>query len=177
MESSLGVATELDIMAAEQEGKEKQIRAAIWDLVEPVIEAAGLELIEVEYQREPHGWVLRLFIDREEGVGLDDCAQMSRVIGDLMDVTDPVPNAYHLELSSPGLNRPLRRPQHYKKYIGQVIELRTIVPAGSRRKFKGILLAADDSQITLECAGQAHLIQLSNVEKARLRYFESQERA
>jgi ribosome maturation factor RimP len=176
MQAPRGVATVLDIMVGEQEGKEKQIRAMIWDLVEHVIEAAGLELIEVEYQREPHGWVLRLFIDREEGVGLDDCAQMSRVIGDLLDVTDPVPNAYHLELSSPGLNRPLRRPEHYKKQIGKVVELRTIVPAGSRRKFKGILLAANDSQLTLECGGQAHEIQLSNVEKARLRYFDSQEK-
>jgi ribosome maturation factor RimP len=144
--------------------------------VEPVIDAAGLELIDVEYQREPHGWVLRLFIDRQEGVGLDDCARISRVISDLLDVNDPVPGAYHLELSSPGLNRPLRRPEHFKKQVGQVITLRTLAPVGSRRKFKGILLAADDSQITLECGGQTHEIQLSNVEKARLRYFESKER-
>ncbi len=81
----------------------------IWSLLEPVARSEGMEILEVEYRRESIGWVLRLFIDREEGVSVDDCARVSRVAGDLLDVADMIPNPYHLEVSSPGLNRPLRK--------------------------------------------------------------------
>lgn len=160
-------------MALEVEDKEHQLIEAIWDLVEPVAEGEGFELVEVEYRREAPGWVLRLFIDQPQGVTVEDCAQMSRLIGDLLDVNDIVPSSYHLEVSSPGLNRPLRKVRHYQQQIGRVIELRTQRPFDNRRNFRGILQSAEDDVIHLDCEGHRYIIPLADVERARLRYFDS----
>jgi ribosome maturation factor RimP len=150
-----------------------QIIAAVWKLLEPVIEVEGLELLEVEYRRESPGWVLRLFLDRPEGITVEHCAQMSRVLGDLLDVADVISNPYHLEVSSPGLNRPLRKPGHFLKQLGRVVEVRTQLPINNRRSFKGTLRAADDHQVAVDCDGHLFEIALADIERARLRYFDS----
>lgn len=147
----------------------------LWALLEPVIQAEGMELIEVEYRRESHGWVLRLFIDQPDGVTVDDCAGVSQVVGDFMDVSDLIQNRYHLEVSSPGLNRPLRKPEHFQNYIGKIIELRTSVPLDQRRRFKGVLTAAASGTISLDCRGKVVSIPMQFVERARLCYFNSLE--
>ncbi len=160
--------------------KEDAARAVverIWDLTTPVITAEGMELVEVEYRRESQGWVLRLFVDRDGGVSVEDCAAVSRVVGDLLDVADPIHGPYHLEVSSPGLDRPLRRWEHFANQIGKVVAVRTRLPIGSRKNFKGILLAADPQGIRVDCDGTPYDIPLDAVERARLRYFESLEAA
>ena len=154
-----------------------EIIEQIWELIEPVARAEGLELIEVEYRREPHGWVLRLFIDRDDGVTVADCAKISNVAGDLLDVADPIPNPYHLEVSSPGLDRPLRKLEHFQKQISKIIEVRALTPiGGNRRRFKGILVDVDPIHITMNCDGQIFEIPLALLERARLCYFESSEK-
>lgn len=158
------------------EDKARQRVQDIWALVQPVIQAEGLRLIEVEYRREPKGWVLRLFIDREDGVTVDDCARISQVVGDLLDVADPIPTAYHLEVSSPGLNRPLRRREHFVEQVGNVVQVRTVEPLGRRRNFKGLLTSVGEDDFTVECDGQPFCIAFDLVERARLCYFESQEK-
>ncbi len=155
------------------ESREAQIIAEVWRLVEPVIQADGMDLIEVEYRREPHGWVLRLYMDQASGMSVDDCARMSDVVGDLLDVSDVIPNPYHLEVSSPGLDRPLRRPEHFQAQVGKVIEARTIDPIDGRRKFRGILREVSGEMITVDCDGREYRIPIPQVERARLRYFES----
>lgn len=155
--------------------RSEAIISQVWNLVEPVISAEGMELIEVEYRRESNGWVLRLFIDREDGVSVDDCAHMSRVAGDLLDVADLIFNPYQLEVSSPGLNRPLRKWEHFTKQLGKIIEVRTLEPIETRRNFTGILLDATAEWIKLNCDGQIFQLDMSLLERARLRYFESLE--
>ena len=160
-------------MLTETGDKEKQIITAAWELLEPVVAAEGLELVELEYRRESPGWVLRLFLDRAQGITVEHCAQMSRLLGDLLDVADLIPNAYHLEVSSPGLNRPLRKPQHYQQQLGHIVELRTLAPINKRRNFRGVLRAADEQQVAVDCDGQLFEIALADIERARLRYFDS----
>lgn len=158
-------------------GKKSQMTISrIWQLVEPVIQAEGLELVEVEYRREPQGWVLRLFVDREAGITIDDCTQVNRVVGDLLDVADPISHAYHLEVSSPGLDRPLRKRQHFEREVGKVIRVVAKEPIDNRKKFQGILVSAESENITLDCDGQRFTIPLVQVERARLRYFETEQR-
>lgn len=156
--------------------KTPELTGRLWELLEPVIQAEGMELIEVEYRRESHGWVLRLFIDQPDGVTVDDCARISQVVGDFMDVTDLIQNRYHLEVSSPGLNRPLRKLGHFQSYLGKIIELRTSIPLDERRRFKGLLTEAEAETISLDCQGKRFNIPLRLVERARLCYFDSFEK-
>lgn len=157
-------------------GEEKAVRIVrqVWDLMEPVIRAEGMEIIEIEYRRESVGWVLRVYVDRDSGVSVDDCAQISRVVGDILDVADIIYNPYHLEVSSPGLNRPLRKREHFVKYIGKVVDIKTLVPLVTRRNFRGVLKDVGDDRITVECDERLFEILFSNMDRARLRYFDSQ---
>jgi len=157
----------------EMEDKQQQIIERVWMLLEPVVELEGFELIEVEYRCESPGWVLRLFIDRADGVTIENCAQMSRLLGDVLDVEDVIQTSYHLEVSSAGLNRPLRKIGHYRAQLGRVIEVRTLMPIGNRRNFRGILQALGDDHICLMCDDQLFEIGLDNVERSHLRYFDS----
>lgn len=145
----------------------------IVQLVEPVIQSEGMELVELEYRRESHGWVLRLFIDQEKGVDVEDCARVSQVVGDLLDVTDLIANPYHLEVSSPGLNRPLRKVEHFESHLGKIIEVRVLTPLEGRKKFKGTLLEAAAAYLRLDCDGRVYEIPLRLMDRARLCYFES----
>ncbi|SMC20389.1 ribosome maturation factor RimP [Desulfacinum hydrothermale DSM 13146] len=156
------------------EDRSRQVVERLWSLATPVIRAEGMDLIEVEYRRESHGWVLRLFVDREEGITVEDCALVSRVVSDLLDVEDPISGPYHLEVSSPGLDRPLRKWEHFRDHTGQVVSVRTREALEGRRNFKGTLRNACPETIQVECDGTVHEIAIDNIERARLRYFDSQ---
>lgn len=161
---------------AEIEDSTRQLIDQIWTLVEPVIRAEGFTVVEIEYRRESQGWVLRLFIDQEDGVTVDDCAHISQVVSDLLDVADPIPSHYNLEVSSPGLNRPLRKRQHFESHKGNVIEVRATAPLQGRKKFKGKLVDIRDEEIVMDCEGQIYQIPLNLLERARLCYFDSFEK-
>jgi len=148
-------------------------------LVEPLVRAEGLELIELEYLREPAGWVLRLFVDRpgrdpmskEGGVGLEECARVSHAVETALEVEDLVPHAYSLEVSSPGINRPLRRPEHFAKVVGHRVRVKTYGPLGQppRKSFSGVLLQSGASDITVQVeGGGAFHIPLRDIAKANL---------
>ncbi len=160
-------------MQESHEKKADHIIARIWTLTEPVLRSEGMELIEVEFRRESHGWVLRLYIDREEGVSVDDCAQVSRTLSDLLDVADPIEYPYHLEVSSPGLNRPLRKREHFARFVGSTVEVKTLSPVMERRNFKGILEKVDTHVIHVNCDSMTYEIPLENLDRARLKYFQS----
>ena len=148
----------------------------LWEMIEPVIQAEGMELIELEYRRESQGWVLRIFIDQPDGITVEDCARISQVVGDLLDVADLIQNPYHLEVSSPGLNRPLRKIEHFKMHLGKIIEIRTsspLDPAQNRQKFKGTLKAVHPEAISVDCQGGVFEIPFALLERARLCYFDS----
>src|SRR6185295_1220371 len=91
----------------------------IHPVIQPPIEAAGYELVDVEWKREQPGFILRVFIDKPDGITHEDCERVSRELSAVLDVTDVIPHAYHLEVSSPGLDRPLRSLAHFRRYLGQ----------------------------------------------------------
>ena len=143
-------------------------------LAEPLLAAEGLELVDVEYVREREGWVLRLFIDKEGGgVGLDDCTRASRAVDTAMEVEELIPHEYHLEVSSPGLNRPLTRPGHFQKAVGKRVKVKTYGPLGDppRKNFTGTLTSADADWVVVSVEGAGDFkIALKDVAKANLEF-------
>ncbi len=142
----------------------------------PLLASQGLELVELEFKKEGRDMVLRLFIDREGGINLDDCASVSRELSELLDVEDVIPENYTLEVSSPGLNRPLKKPSDYERYRGRLIKVRTFDlladDGGNLRKtFLGELLGLENGVIHLRLTeGQTAAIPLDKVAKANLEF-------
>jgi ribosome maturation factor RimP len=156
------------------ENIKQTVEAKAQELLEPIVAGEGLELLEVEFVREREGWVLRLFIDKPGGrVGLDECSQVSRAVDTVLDVEDIVPHEYNLEVSSPGVNRPLKKPTHYERVKGQKIKVKTFGPIGEppRKNFTGTLteVAADAISVDVEGAGNFR-ISFKDIAKANLEF-------
>ncbi len=113
---------------------------------EELLPSLGLELFDVQFRREGHGWVLRLYIDREDGVSLDDCSMVSREISDYLDVEDIIEQSYHLEVSSPGLERPLRNLGEFKRFRGRKARIKLRESVGGQRVFVGEISEVHDDQ-------------------------------
>ncbi|MFP4037910.1 MAG: ribosome maturation factor RimP [Desulfobacteraceae bacterium] len=146
-------------------------------LVEPALEDLGFELVDVEYLSRHGKWVLQLIIDSEEGVTIDDCAFVSREIGDLIDVKDIIEHEYVLEVSSPGLDRPLTKMAHFAKVVGSRVKVRTIAALEGRRNFTGRLMRAENGGIALQIDSGEIFLPLDQIKKANLIYeFEQVER-
>jgi ribosome maturation factor RimP len=156
--------------------EEEELIGEIENILEPVVSAQGMEILQIEYRRESAGWVLRIFLDSERGISVEDCAEISRVAGDALDVADLIQVPYNLEVSSPGIDRPLRKPEHFQKVVGDIIEVRTITPVENRRNFRGELKEVFREAVVLECDKRSYAIPMSVIERARLLYFESMER-
>jgi len=134
----------------------------------PVLEELGLELVEVQYRREQSGWVLRLIIDKQDGVNLEDCAAVSREISQLLDIEDFIEQAYNLEVSSPGLDRPLKSMADFKRFTGRMAKIKTIEPIGGEVVFIGKIQQTEGEMIILEMGRREVTIPFSQVSKARL---------
>jgi ribosome maturation factor RimP len=144
-----------------------EIRNKVITLVEPVLAEQGLELVDVEHRREGHGQVLRLLVDRQGGVDLDTLSRLSRELSVLLDVEEPVPGRYTLEVSSPGIHRPLRRPEHFIPYLGKRVRIRSHLPLDGQRNFCGTLATVTGGGVTLQLdAGAQTYFEFSNIEKA-----------
>ncbi|MGE0081262.1 MAG: ribosome maturation factor RimP [Thiohalomonadaceae bacterium] len=137
-------------------------------LIEPAIVALGYELVGVEYKPQGRHSLLRVYIDRPEGITVDDCERVSHQVSGVLDVEDPIQGQYTLEVSSPGLERPLFRPAHYERFAGSEVQLRLKVPVEGRRKFKGRLLGLRDDAVVLEADGVERVFPLADVEYAHL---------
>ncbi len=148
--------------------EEKKLLARIDALADPLCESEGLELIHLEYQREARGRVLRLYIDGPDGVTLDDCVNISRQIGDILDVAIEDMGPYYLEVSSPGEKRPLSKTRDFIKFMGKMAEIRTIRQIDGRKKFKGILGNASKEGIDLLINDKTVSIPFEEITKARL---------
>jgi ribosome maturation factor RimP len=140
----------------------------LWEIVEPVVTTEGMELVEVEFQREPRGWTLRLYIDKDGGVDVNDCMAVSREVGDLLDVKDPIEHPYHLEVSSPGLNRPIRMQKDFERFSGRRVKISLSEPLEGRRVFQGVLLGLDGQVLRMDCDQRVYEIPLGDIAKARL---------
>jgi ribosome maturation factor RimP len=138
-------------------------------ILTPLLEAEGFSLVDVEYKREQGGWVLRVFIDKKGGVTLDDCAQVSREFGQLLDVEDIIPTSYHLEVSSPGLDRPLKKEEDFVQYTGRKVRIKTKEQVSGRRNFKGALLGCSEGKVMVKVEGsEVFAIPFTSILKANL---------
>jgi ribosome maturation factor RimP len=146
------------------------ITEQVADLVEPVLEDMDFELVDVEYLSRHGKWVLRLYIDKEGGVTLDDCARVSREIGDLIDVKDIIIHEYALEVSSPGLDRPLKKEKDFEHAIGKKIKVKTVAPVKGRRNYTGYLRNFQKGILYMELENGLVHLPWKEVEKASLVY-------
>ncbi len=144
------------------------LRERLIVLIEPLLGRLGYELVELEHAAGRSNAVVRLFIDRPEGISIEDCERVSREVAALLDVEDPIPTAYTLEVSSPGFDRVLRTPAHFARFVGERVFIELRAPREGRRRYTGILLAADDSGITVEVDKQKVEVPFGEIGKARL---------
>jgi ribosome maturation factor RimP len=143
--------------------------AKVEELVQPFLEAQGTELVDLEYARPRRGrGILRLFVDRPGGITLADLTRISRVVGDLLEVHDVIPGSYHLEVSSPGLTRALKKPQDYQRYIGRLVRVTTRAPWEGHQVHRGILQGLKEDQVCLKEGERELCIPLSEIARARL---------
>jgi ribosome maturation factor RimP len=137
-------------------------------MLEPAIEALGFELVDTELSGSGRRALLRIYIDRPGGVNVDDCAAVSHQVSAILDVEDPIAGRYTLEVSSPGLDRPLTRPQDFERFAGELVAVKLARPRDGRRKFKGRLLGLRDGMIALEADGERFDLAFDEVDKVRL---------
>lgn len=130
-------------------GKGGNTVAAVWQIAEPIAKSLGLELWNVRFVKEGVSWYLRIFIDKEGGVGIEDCENMSRAIDAPLDEADPIEQSYCLEVSSPGIERELVRDEHFIRYRGEKVIVKLIRPYNGKREFKGVLEEFDGKNITV----------------------------
>lgn len=140
----------------------------LWELFEPVVKGMGFDLIEIEHFPNPKHGVLRLYIDKEGGVNVDDCSTVSRQISALIDVEDPVSGQFNLEISSPGVDRPLRRLVDFQRFAGSLVKLKTVMPLEGQRNFKGRLLEASEETLVIETDDEEISLPMSTIDKARI---------
>jgi len=158
----------------------------LWKLLEPPVQGAGLDLVELQWNREPEGWVLRVFIDLPEGprlpaasegedavfepryVSHEECERVSHDLSATLDVANSIRHAYRLEVSSPGIDRPLRRERDFVRFAGQEAKIRMTDPVEGRRNFSGVLLGAQDGQVRIDCDGRSYQLPIAMVARANL---------
>ena len=140
----------------------------LWELFEPVVEGLGYDLVEIEHFPNPKHGVLRLYIDKEGGIKVADCSAVSRQIGALIDVEDPIRGKFNLEVSSPGSDRPLRRLKDFQRFTGSMVKLKTVIPLDGQRNFKGRLLQADEETVVIETDTEELSLPMSSIDKARI---------
>lgn len=137
-------------------------------LIEPAVVALGYELVGVEYLSQGRHSVLRVFIDRTEGITLEDCERVSHQVSGILEVEDPIQGQYTLEVSSPGLERPLFKPAHFERFTGSDVQLRLRVPVEGRRKFKGRIVGLRDDSVVLDVDGTERVFPLADVDRAQV---------
>jgi ribosome maturation factor RimP len=151
-------------------GKAISVVNKVANLIEPILDDMGFELIDVVYLSRYGKWVLRLYIDKEGGVSIDDCANVSRELGDLIDIHEIINHDYVFEVSSPGVNRPLKNERDYKNVIGKKIKVKTIDPILGRRNFTGYLKDFKDQTLFILEGEELINLKLPYIDKANLVY-------
>ncbi len=144
------------------------LRERLIALIEPVLVRLGYELVELEYAAGRSQAVVRIFIDKPEGIAVEDCERVSREVAALLDVDDPIPTAYTLEVSSPGFDRVLRTPAHFERFVGSRVFVELKVPRAGRKRYTGTLQAVSATGIELEVDKQKVEIPFDEIGKARL---------
>ncbi len=140
----------------------------VWQLAGPLVEGEGMEIVDIEFRHEGSrgGRVLRLYLDKEGGPNVDDLSRVSRQLSELLDAEDTIDGSYTLEVSSPGINRPLKKPAHFARFVGKRIRVRTRDLIDGRRSFLGILGQVVDDSVILTQEGKRYQIPFSMIEKS-----------
>ncbi len=138
------------------------------NLVQPLIEELGYEFVGLEHSSNPKNAVLRIYIDQEGGIDLDDCGAVSREVAAMLDVEDPISGHYNLEISSPGLDRLLFTPEQFDHFAGNAVKVTLFAPEDGRRRFSGRILEVQDQMIHLDIDGAEITLNFANIAKARL---------
>ncbi|MEL0660928.1 ribosome maturation factor RimP [Psychromonas arctica] len=138
------------------------------EMLAPSVEDLGYELVGVEYVRAGKHSTLRVYIDQEEGILVDDCAAVSRQVSAIMDVEDPITNEYTLEVSSPGMERPLFNAAQYAAFLGEEVKIQLRMPIQNRRRWKGVISSVDGEIISVSVEGKEERFALSNIQKANI---------
>lgn len=150
----------------------KKVTETVEELVIPILDELALELVEVEYVKEGRSWFLRVYIDKETGVDIEDCGTVSEKLGEKLDETDPIPQNYFLEVSSPGAERPLKKEQDFQKALGKNVYIKTYEPIFDEKEFEGTLTSFDGNEVTIEMKIKTRkktvVIPFEKVAKARL---------
>jgi ribosome maturation factor RimP len=138
------------------------------ELIQPLVEDLGYEFVGIEYNSNPKHAVIRIYIDQESGVDIKDCETVSRETAALLDVKDPIKSHYNLEVSSPGLDRPLFTPAHYSEFAGEEAQINLFAPQDGRRKFIGPIVSADENAVKMMQDGNEVSLNFDNIVKAKL---------
>lgn len=138
------------------------------DLIAPVVEALGCELWGLEYLTQGRHATLRIFIEKESGVGLEDCEKVSRQVSSVMDVEDPIASQYTLEVSSPGMDRLLFNLDHYKRSIGEKVSIKLSRKFEERKKLQGVIVGVEDDEVVLQVEDEEYLLPVELIERAHI---------
>ena len=144
------------------------MQTALDNLIKNTVDGLGYQLWGYEYRPHSESALLRIFIEKKEGISIEDCASVSRQIGAVLDVENIIPVAYILEVSSPGMDRVLFTPDQYQDYLGETIKIRTRTPIDERRNFKGSLIKTNESVVTVKVDNQEFEIPFESIDRARL---------
>ena len=129
-----------------------KITDQVWEFAEPLVQACGCSLWDVEYVREGGEWFLRLYLDKEGGVDIDDCEAVSRAVDPVLDEKDPIPESYRFEVCSAGLERQLKRPSDFERYLGEPVLVKLYRPRDGQKEFPGRLVRYEEGQLRSRCA-------------------------
>lgn len=143
---------------------------AVWQLAEPIAAESEFYIYDIEYIKEGGLWFLRVYIDKDGGITMDECEAFSRTLSDTLDEADPISGNYYLEVSSPGIERRLKTEAHFRRYIGSVIDISLYKAVNGSKLITGILKKYENNEIAVEADGEDILLPLSSVSKANLHF-------
>ena len=146
-----------------------KITDQVWEFAEPLVKACGCSLWDVEYVREGGEWFLRLYLDKEGGVDIDDCEAVSRALDPILDEEDPIPDSYHFEVSSAGCERVLKRPSDFAQFLGSAVTVKLYKPVNGLKEQAGTLAAYEDGAVTIRQGEKEVRFEKSEVAQVRLR--------
>lgn len=144
------------------------IKSTVEEMIQPYLNEQGFELVDIEYVKEGSNWFLRVYVDKEGGIDIDDCVLISEKLSAKLDENDPISTIYFLEVSSPGAERPLKKPEDVTKAVGKNVFVTTYEPVNGLKEFEGKLLSFDDEELVIEAGKKQHAISYDKVASARL---------
>lgn len=145
-----------------------KIKSTVEEMVTPFLQEHGFELVDIEYVKEGSNWFLRVFVDKEGGIDIDECGRISEYLSERLDENDPIMDAYFLEVSSPGAERPLKKPDDVRKAVGKQVNITTYEPIDGLKEFEGVLTKFDGEEVVVTIGRKTHVIPYAKVAGARL---------